>query len=134
MNLRNMANRYTRRVNPNVPATLKRSTGYTTAPDGKQVPAYADPEPISIQMQALQKSEIEHLDRLNISNAQASVFADTQLSNGDRPSQTGGDLIEFGTDAKVPATLRGTKWLVVAMLEGWPGSGWCKAAVTGQMP
>ncbi|WP_374413283.1 hypothetical protein [Novosphingobium colocasiae] len=134
MNLRAIANRSTRRINGNLPAILQRSTGYTTDDDGRQVPAYADDEPISIQMQALTQKEVEHLDRLNISDGQASVFANTQLSSVDRPSQTGGDLLIFGTDAAIPESLRGTTWLVVAILEGWPGSGWCKAAVTSQVP
>lgn len=133
MNLRNIANRATRRVNQNYSVTLQRSTGYATGADGTQVPTYAADETISIQMQALTQKELEHLDRLSISNGQASVFADTMLSSVDRPSQSGGDLIVFGTSATIPALLRGTTWLVVALLEGWPGSGWCKAAVTSQV-
>lgn len=134
MNLRAIANRATSRVNPNVEVTLTRCTGYTTGPSGKRAPVYADPTPITVQVQALTQSEIEHLDKLNISNGQASVFASTQLSSVDRPSGAGGDLIQFGTDARTPAELRGQQWLVVALLEGWAGSGWCKAAITSQMP
>lgn len=134
MNLRALANRSTSRVNPNVAATLKRSTGYTTGADYARAPAYAADEAIVLQVQALTQSELQHLDRLNISNGQASVYANTQLSSVDRPSQSGGDLIVFGTDAATPAPLRGQTWLVVALLEGWVGSGWCKAAITSQMP
>jgi len=132
--LRGIANRLTSRVNPNLAVTLKRSTGYTTGASGKRVPTYADLGTIMVQVQTLTQSEIEHLDKLNISNGQASVFADTMLSSVDRPSQSGGDIIEFGTDAATPAELQGQTWLVVALLEGWPGSGWCKAAITSQMP
>lgn len=134
MKLRGIANRLTSRVNPNLAVTLKRSTGYTTGASGKRVPTYADLGTIMVQVQTLTQSEIEHLDKLNISNGQASVFADTMLSSVDRPSQSGGDIIEFGTDAATPAELQGQTWLVVALLEGWPGSGWCKAAITSQMP
>ncbi len=134
MNLRQIANRATRRINPNVPATLRRSAGYTTSADGRRVPAYAAGETILVQVQTLTQSELEHLDRLNISNGQASAFVNTQLASVDRPTQMGGDLIVFSNDYAVPAGLQGQTWLVVALLEGWPGSSWCKAAITSQMP
>lgn len=131
MNLRAIANRATSRINPNVPATLYRSTGWTKDASYRQVPSYGAPEAITVQVQALTQKELEHLDRLNISNGQASLFINTQLSSVDRPSQSGGDKVAFGSDA--PAALRGQTWLVVAVLEGWVGSGWCKAAITSQM-
>lgn len=134
MNLRGLANRATARVNPNIPVTLRRSTGYTINAAGEQVPAYAPDEGIYVQMQSLTQSELQHLDKLNISNGQASVYANTQLSSVDRPSQSGGDLLVFGSDFGVPAPLAGQTWLVVALLEGWPGAGWSKVAVTSQMP
>lgn len=133
INVRSMANRTTRAVNPNISVTLQRSTGWTKNASYQQVPSYSAPETIMVQVQALTQTEIQHLDKLNISNGQASVYADTQLSSVDRPSQSGGDLITFGTDAATPAPLRGQTWLVVALLEGWVGSGWCKAAITSQM-
>lgn len=133
MNLRNIANRATRRINPNVVVTLYRSTGYTTDASFRQVPSYAAPETITVQVQALTQSELQHLDKLNISNGQASLFANTQLSSVDRPSQRGGDKIVFGNDASIPAEMRGQTWLVVALLEGWATSGWCKVAITSQM-
>lgn len=134
VNLRGIANRAASRINPNLVANLQRSTGYTTAASGKQVPAYDDLGDVGLQVQALTQSEIQHLDKLGISNGQACVYANRQLSSVDRPSQSGGDLITFGTDARTPPELRGQTWLVVAVLEGWPGAGWCKAAITSQMP
>lgn len=133
MNVRGLANGMTRAVNPNIIATLRRSTGFGKGASYDQIPTYAPDAPITVQVQALTQKEIQHLDKLNISNGQASVYADTQLSSVDRPSQSGGDLIVFGTDARTPAALRGQTWLVVALLEGWPGSGWSKAAITSQM-
>jgi hypothetical protein len=76
---------------------------------------------------------LQHLNNLNISNGQASVYANTQLSSVDRPSQSGADKIVFGTDAATPENLRGQTWLVVALLEGWATAGWSKAAITSQM-
>ena len=133
INLRAIANRATSGINPNLTVTLRRSTGYTTDATGRQVPAYAPDEPITVQVQALTQREIEHLDRLNISNGQASVYTNTQLSSVDRPSQSGGDVLVFGSDDATPAQMRGQTWLVVALLEGWVGGGWCKAAITSQM-
>lgn len=133
MNLRGMANAATSAINPNIPVTLRRSTGYTTSASGKQVPSYGYDEQITVQVQALTQKELQHLNGLGISNGQASVYANTQLSSVDRPSNSGGDLIEFGTDARTPAALRGQTWLVVALLEGWVGAGWSKAAITSQM-
>lgn len=132
--LRSMANRLTSGVNPNVPATLLVSTGYTTDAAGLQVPAYADPETVSVQIQALTQKELQHLDKLNVTNGQAGVFIDRQLNSADRNTGSGGDVIQFADDPRLPADLRGSEWLVVAVLEGWPGSGWCRAAITRQMP
>jgi hypothetical protein len=133
MNLRAMANGAASVINRNIKVTLLRSDGYTRGASYDQIPSYADPEPITVQVQALTQSEIQHLDRLGISNGQASVYANTQLSSVDRPAQSGGDLIVFGNDAYTPPALRGQTWKVVAVLEGWVGSGWCKAAITSQM-
>ncbi|NML93802.1 hypothetical protein [Novosphingobium olei] len=132
MNLRTIANRVTSRINPNVAATLRRSTGYTKGASYDQIPTYSE-EPIVVQVQALTQKELQHLEKMNISNGQASVFANRQLSSADRSSQSGGDIIVFGTDVATPEGLRGQTWLVVALLEGWIGSGWCKAAITSQM-
>lgn len=132
--LRSMANRLTSGVNPNVTATLLVSTGYTTNTAGLQVPTYAAPETVTLQVQALTQKELQHLDKLNITNGQAGVFIDRQLNSADRTTGSGGDMFEFANSPSIPADLRGSKWLVVALLEGWPGSGWCRAAITRQMP
>lgn len=124
MNVRGLANRLTQAVNPNVSASIEICTGYSTDAAYHRAPTYAAPVTAQVQMQALTKKELEHLDALNISNAHASLYADMQLTPVDRVKQTGGDLI----------TIAGDKWLVVALLEGWTGSGWCKVAVSRQIP
>ncbi|HQS69796.1 MAG TPA: hypothetical protein PLM58_09205 [Novosphingobium sp.] len=132
--LRTMANRVTSGINPNVPATLLVNTGYTTNSAGLQVPSYAAPAAVSVQVQALTQKELQHLDKLNITNGQAGVFIDRQLNSADRATGSGGDVFRFADETRIPADLRGSEWLVVAVLEGWPGSGWCRAAITRQMP
>ncbi|AXU19714.1 hypothetical protein C7W88_12870 [Novosphingobium sp. THN1] len=133
INLRSMANRLTSGVNPNVTATLLVSTGYATDAAGLQVPTYAAPETVTVQVQALTQKELQHLDKLNITNGQAGVFVDRQLNSADRSTGSGGDVFQFPDSPSIPADLRGSEWLVVAVLEGWPGSGWCRAAITRQM-
>lgn len=133
INLRSMANRLTSGVNPNVTADLLVSTGYVTDASGLQIPTYAEPEPVVVQVQALTQKELQHLDKLNITNGQAGVFVDRQLNSADRSTGSGGDVFQFPDTPNVPADLRGSEWLVVAVLEGWPGSGWCRAAITRQM-
>ena len=124
MNLRSIANAATRAVNPNIAATVHVCTGYATAPNGTQQPTYAPPSPVTIQAQALTKREIEHLDNLNISNADRAVYANLQLTGVDRTKKTGGDLLTFEGDV----------YLVIATLESWPSSGgWTKVALRRQM-
>ena len=124
MNLNALANRLTAGINPNVTATLRVSTGYTTDAAYRQVPSYADPVDITVQVQALTKKEIEHFDSMNFSNAVLSVYANRQLTGVDRTKGSGGDLL----------TIDAESWLVIAVLEGWTGAGWCKAALARQMP
>jgi hypothetical protein len=123
MNLRGIANRLTSIVNPNVAATLHVSTGYGTSPSGRQIPVYAAPLPLTVQVQALSKRELEHLAEMNISDATRAVYADRQLTGVDRKTGSGGDLIDLPD---------GT-YLVTAVLEGWTTAGWCKAALTRQL-
>lgn len=124
MNLRAIANRATSSVNPNVAATLLRCTGYTTDTTGRPVPSYADPEPLTVQMQSLHKRDLQHLQQLNVSDATRAVFANRQLTGVDRVRQSGGDLID----------LPDGRYLVTAVLQDWTTTaGWCKAAVTRQL-
>lgn len=131
--LRTLANRLTTAINPNIPASLLVSTGYGTDPSGKQVPTYAPKETVCVQVQALTQKELQHLDKLNITNGQAGLFIDRQLNSADRSTGSGGDIIVFEDEWQTPEDLRDSTWLVVAVLEGWPGSGWCRAAITRQM-
>ncbi|AOR78512.1 hypothetical protein BES08_05865 [Novosphingobium resinovorum] len=119
-------------MNPNVEGAAQVSTGYITSPAGKREPAFADAVPITIQMQALTKPEIEHLDALNIQGTETSAFANMQLSGVDAVKNKGADVITIGTDLTIPADLRGSKWLVTAVLEGWVTAGWCKVGLTRQ--
>ena len=122
INVRTIANRATSAVNPNLTAGYRAYAGYTKDASYKPIPNYAASVDIVVQVQALTKREIEHLDNLNISNATRSVYANRQISCVDRVTQSGGDLLDF----------EGATWLAVAVLEGWTTTGWCKVAVARQ--
>jgi hypothetical protein len=129
MNVRDRANRLTQRINPNLTASLRVCIGYTTGTGLKRVPNYAPAVPCVVQIQALTKGDVRHLDGLNITNAERACFANVQLTPVDRKSQSGGDLLTF-TD---PVTNRADVWLVTAILESWSTAGWCKVALTKQL-
>lgn len=134
MNVRGLANRATSRINPNLPASLKRSTGWATAATGKRANTYAGPVAITVQVQALTKEDVRHLDALNLSDCEIAVYASAQLHAIERTTGKGGDLLVFGSGSAIPADLQDTTWLVTAILEGWVTAGWSRAALTRQMP
>jgi hypothetical protein len=120
MDLRGIANSCASVVNPNVTASVRRSTGYAIGAGRKQVPTYAEPVVGPAQMQALDGNDLRQLDGLNIQGQIKAIFLRGVLAGVVRPDGTGGDLIDID----------GRTWLVVKVLEGWPT--WTKAAVVLQ--
>lgn len=116
-------------VNPFVAATLRRSTGYTTLPDGTQVPSYTDVPGIPVQVQALTYNDLQHLDGLNIQGVRRGAYLNGAAMGVVRDLQVGGDLFIFA-----PGILpEGNVWLVAHVIEQWgPGPEWCKACLTLQ--
>lgn len=123
MNLRNMANRLTSAVNPNLTVQHRAYQSYSTLASGKTAATYAAAVPLVAQVQALTKKEIEHIDNMNLSPCDRAAYVNGQLQAFDRVAQTGGDFLYF----------ENRWWKVMAILEGWTTAGWCKAALTGQM-
>lgn len=109
-------------VNPFVPVVVKRSTGYGTAADGSQVPAYAAPQTIAAQVQAFTPRELTFLATLNISGDCRKVYVNGSYLGVLRPQQVGGDLFTFAD---------GTRWLLVHVLEQWPD--WCSFVLQRQL-
>jgi hypothetical protein len=126
MNLNAFAAPMTRMVSPSTPAQYKASTGYTQAADFTQVPAYAAPTSITVDVQALTSRELAHLDGLNIQGTLRAVWSAQTLRAADRKLGLGGDLLVFD-DGDGSAT-----WLVVHVLETWNGA-WCHVAVQKQV-
>lgn len=125
VNLRGIANRYTRGINPNIPVVWWAYGGFTVTPSGKPVVTWTDGVPLpDAQVQSLTVKEIQHLDDMNIAGCERAIYTNVQLSAVDRATQNGGDILVF----------EGLPWQVTAILEGWTTAGWCKAALTKQMP
>lgn len=125
-NLRATANSVTRVVNPNVPATLFISTGYTTI-NFVQQPQY---EQFSIlaQVQPLSSKDLRLLESLNIQGAEKSIYLNGASLGISRIKQRGGDLIVFpsGTFPE------GDTFKVLVQLELWGASTWSHVAVVLQ--
>lgn len=122
VNLRAIANRFTSTVNPNISVQRHAYTGRTLSTSGKPTPSYAAAAPLTAQVQALTKKEVEHIDNMNLSPCDRAAYVNGQVQAFDRVDQTGGDLLEF----------EGKFWLVMAVLEGWTTAGWCKVALVQQ--
>lgn len=107
-------------VNAFVPATLRQSTGYTTAADGTQVPSYTETQ-MMIQVQGLSGDDLKQMDGLNIQGTKNAVYLSGPDWNGAvRVGKQGGDILIFNNQI----------WLVIQQLEGWPN--WVKLAVVLQ--
>lgn len=127
MNLHGIVSGAIATINPFVFATLKRSTGYTTAADGTRTPQYADVPDISVQVQALTYSDLQHLDGLNIQGVRRALYLNGSALAVVRPLQVGGDLFVFPSGT-LP---EGNTWLVAHVLEEW--ADWYKCALTLQL-
>lgn len=123
MNLRAVANSVTRAVNPNLPATLFISTGNTVV-NFVPIPAYTQASVLA-QVQPVSSGDIRQLDALNIQGAEKSIYLNGAALAINRIKNLGGDLIVFAPGA-LP---EGNTWLVLANLEQWGGSTWCKVVV-----
>lgn len=120
MNLQGIARRYITRVNPDIPAIIRRSDGYTTLANGKQVPKYEPDQHAMIQRQELTQRELMQIDNANKQGAMCSIYVEGNFYGVLRASQLGGDLFIFN----------GQTWKVVQVLEAWPD--WCKLAMVLQ--
>lgn len=125
MNLHQIVSPFIAVVNSFVSATVKISTGYTTAADGSRTPIYQTQTNVPVQIQALTAMEIQHLDSLNIEGVSRSAYLNGDIEGLDRAFGRGGDLIIYN----------GTTWLVVQVMEQWSDtSGWTKVALRQQNP
>jgi hypothetical protein len=126
MNLRGIANSATRAINPNIAATVLKSDGYDTRPDGGRVPK-TTPMDITAQVQSLTYNDLVKLDGQNIQGVRRAIFTNGYVAATIRVDKAGGDLIKFPAGTLV----EGDTWLCAMVLETWPD--WCKIAITLQV-
>jgi hypothetical protein len=122
VNLRALANRATQAVNPNITVQWRKYLDYDIGPNGKPVVTYAEPVGVVAQVQALSKSDVQHLDAMNLSECTRAAYVNGQMQAFDRLKETGGDMLFFEDQW----------WKVMAILEGWTTAGWCRVGLTAQ--
>lgn len=132
MNLQALTARPVGMVNPPVPCTWLRSTGYQTQDDGSQEPQYAAGVPLSGQVQMLSGKDLKAVDGLNVQGEMRSLYAQGNIQGVSDPQGRGGDMITFADNKTVPPDLRNSVWLTVQVLETWSG-GWSKVAMVRQI-
>ena len=120
MNLRGMANGVTRSVNPNIPATLKRSAGYVTDVAGKRTPQFQELTG-TIQVQPMSTGDLQHAEFLNLQGVLRAVYINGNWAGAVRGEAKGGDVLIF-SEARESKT-----WNVVNVVEAWPD--WTKVIV-----
>lgn len=118
MNLHALASPLIGIINPQTPAILKVSTGYTTGYGGVRTPTYAPDAAISAQVQALTGPELRQVDGLNLQGTLRGIYCRGNILGIVRSQNKGGDLIVIATGVNA-----GT-WLIVHTLETWPD--WAK--------
>lgn len=107
-------------VNANQPVTIQHSTSFTMGNGARQVPAYGDPISTFAQIQALNNSDLKHMEGLNIQGTLMAVYVRGAIGEVSRPNQQGGDLIVWNSQT----------WLITKVIESWPL--WTKAVMVLQ--
>ena len=125
MNLHALAGPICAIINPWVTATIEKSNGYTTLPDGSRVPSYDSPVPVDVQKQPMTYTDLVQTEGINIQGEKCALYITGNYDGIVRQDGTGGDLITLPS---------GSKWLVVMVLENWAEQdGWVKVAAVRQM-
>lgn len=105
-------------INPQITATLLKSTGRNTSPAGRVVPTYASPITGLIQAQSLSGSQLQHMNNLGISGILCKAYLHGDWESVVRETLAGGDKFIFSYAGFTNGT-----WLVVQVMERWPD--WC---------
>jgi hypothetical protein len=108
-------------VNPQVGATLRRSTGYSTAADGTRIPLYETFANVTCQVQELTQRDLAQVEGIVNQGSSRAVYLNGRWRGAIRVAAVGGDILQLAD---------GTVWLVTAVPEQWPD--WTKLIVTLQ--
>lgn len=115
MNLRKIANAYTRSVNPNVTVTILRSSGFVEDNAGRQIPQYLPAVSVIAQIQPIDSAERQSVERLNQSRIYRNAYLNGDWTGLQRSTEQGGDLIYWN----------GFEWWIDDVPEAWdPTAGW----------
>lgn len=117
MNLHSLVRGAVNLVTPDVSATMKRSTGYTTDASGKRVPAYQTIANVMVQVQGSKDAPVlAQINALNLQGVLNVVYLPGNWQGVVRGDKQGGDHLQF------PLTPGGEvkDWLIVHILESWP--------------
>lgn len=125
MDLNAIAAGCTRSVTPSTPCTLNLSTGYATAADGTQIPAYDVRTNVTADVQSLTGGDLRMLEGVNLQTANTAAYLHGDVEGIKRAEGVGGDLVI------IPKGVNKGTWLVVMVLETWPD--WCKVALVQQL-
>lgn len=120
MRVRMMANSITRGVNLNIPdATLLTNMGFTIAPNGKQLPSYAN-STIEIQTQSIETEQLQHLNLVSQQGQYSYIYANGLISAQRRTLSLGSDLLVFAPYGESDTVA----WRVLKVIESY--SDWVK--------
>lgn len=120
MRVRMMANSITRGVNRNIPdATLLTNMGFTIAPNGKQLPSYAN-STIEIQTQSIETEQLQHLNLVSQQGQYSYIYANGLISAQRRTLSLGSDLLVFAPYGESDTVA----WRVLKVIESY--SDWVK--------
>lgn len=125
MNLRGLVNSYTQLTNENILINWVQSTGYTIDNAGKRTPTSLTLT-VKAQIQALDTTNLQHTDGLNITGVMRSVYLYGNAAGVVRADNIGGDILVF---PEVPNGCN-RNWLITQVVETW--SDWCHVIVTLQ--
>lgn len=130
LNLHNIVSGPIDSLNPRFAGVWRRSTGYTTASDGTQVPAYADTN-VMMRVQALSARDLKHEAFLNSQGEKRSVSLFGNPQGVNKPNVQGGDLLLFPEVRGGPNVV----WLCSVVFESWAPdvAGWARVGVVRQV-
>lgn len=121
MNLHGIVRGAIQAVNPDVPVSVRRSTGATQDASGRSIPGYAPAVAAMGQRQALTGKDLRFLENLNVQGVTDKMYLYGNIEGLIRADGRGGDLI----------TCAGHVYKVGAVLERWPD--WCALALIMQL-
>lgn len=127
MNLHGIVRGAIQVVNPDIAGTVRASLGNITQPDGSRTPAYTNPIPVQLQVQALTTGDLALTENAEQQALMQSVYLYGQLQGISRAGLLGGDLLTFQRKNDPTALV----WLVTMVAESWPD--WCRVIVTQQV-